>query len=184
MDILPEQHIARQLHAGERLLWSGRPGRGLRLRGTDALLIPFSLLWGGFAILWEVTAFWYNASLMIRLWGLPFVAAGLYLMVGRFFWDARRRARTIYAVTDTRIIFIGGAFRRRTRTLSLRTLPDIGLVERRNGSGDIVLGASTFGARFPLASWSEDNQGLPRLEFVPHVREVYDIIRQAHEQVR
>ena len=183
MDILLERHVARRLDAGERLLWCGRPGQGLRLRGTDALLIPFSLLWGGFAILWAVTAFRYEASLTFRLWGLPFAAAGLYLIVGRFFWDARRRARTIYAVTDKRIIVIGGAFRQRTRTLSLRTLPDIGLVERRNGSGDILLGASTFGAKYPLLSWSGDDAEVPRLEFLPHVREVYDIIRHAHERV-
>ncbi len=47
--------IERELSSGERLLWSGQPRRGLRLRSSDAFVIPFSLLWCGFAIFWEAS---------------------------------------------------------------------------------------------------------------------------------
>lgn len=179
MELDLEQQIARQLDAGERLLWSGRPGQGIRLQAIDAFLIPFSLMWGGFALFWEFMAFRAEAPFFFRLWGVPFVLVGLYFIAGRFFWDARRRARTVYAVTDRRIILVDGGLARSTRTLNLRTLSEITLSERRDGSGDVVLGSTPFGTRFVRGNWPGAATQVPTLEFLPRAREVYDLIRQA-----
>jgi hypothetical protein len=69
MDEPPEDLICRELGPGERTLWAGRPRQGLVLRAADAFLIPFSLLWGGFAIFWEASVIAPRAPWFYRLLG-------------------------------------------------------------------------------------------------------------------
>jgi hypothetical protein len=85
MSAISDSSVQRELNSGERLLWQGRPRRGVRLRSSDAFLIPFSLLWGGFAIFWESMALFTvpkNAGQVgwaFPLFGVPFVVIGLYI---------------------------------------------------------------------------------------------------------
>src|SRR6266850_4236812 len=69
----PASEIERELSSGERLLWSGQPQRGIRLRPSDTFVIPFSLLWCGFAIFWEAGVITTRAPFFFKLWGTPFV---------------------------------------------------------------------------------------------------------------
>ncbi len=39
------QKIQKELEPGEKLLWTGQPAQGIRLRGSDVFMIPFSFLW-------------------------------------------------------------------------------------------------------------------------------------------
>ena len=177
--------VQKELNSGERLIWTGTPGRGVRLRSSDAFMIPFSLMWGGFAIFWEYSVLFgldpsgspssSPAPIFMRLWGIPFVVVGLYLIVGRFFGDAFQRARTIYAVTDQRILILTQAFGKRLRSLPLRTLPEMTLAEKSDGSGTIIFGASTFGA----GAFGTNRRGErpPAFEFVERVRNVHDLIQ-------
>ena len=175
----PASEIERELSSGERLLWSGQPQRGIRLRSSDAFLIPFSLLWCGFAIFWEASVITKGAPFFFRLWGVPFVLVGLYLVVGRFIVDARTRERTFYGVTSERIIIVSGLFSRQTKSLQLRTLSDISLAERADGSGTI-----TFGPQHPMAQripsgWPGAGQyAAPAFDMIERAKETYNLIRQ------
>jgi len=94
MHASPAEIVQTVIASRERILWSGAPTPGICLRPLDALLVPFSLMWGGFAIVWETLVVHDGAPWFFRLWGMPFVIVGVYLIAGRFFVDAWRRAMT------------------------------------------------------------------------------------------
>jgi hypothetical protein len=182
-----ESVLAAQLDSDEKLLWAGQPRGGLRLRPQDIFLIPFSLVWGGFAIFWEVSALSFipkgagPIGVIFPLFGLPFVLAGLYLIFGRFFVDARVRARTYYGVTSERIIILSGLFSRQVKSLPLRSLSDISLTQRNDGSGSITFGPTHFiHGFFPGGSWPGTGKfSPPSFDLIEHAKDVYDLIRKA-----
>lgn len=137
-----DQMIRRELAPGEQLLWSGMPAQGLRFRASDAFMIPFSLLWGGFAFFWEfMVVSQKGGPVFMAIWGIPFVLIGGYMIFGRFLHDRMLRARTWYGVTDQRALIVTGLFGRQVKSLDLASMGDITLRERANDDGDIVFGA-------------------------------------------
>ena|ERR1051326_8471773 len=172
--------IERELGSGERLLWKGRPRTGLRLRGSDAFLIPFSLVWGGFACFAAFAAFYSPKANPGALFTVPFALIGLYIVFGRFFVDAKARQNTEYAVTDRRAIIVSGLFGRKTRSINLQSTPEISLTEKSDRSGTI-----TFGAGLPYGWGMQSNLWFPgfspqaAFEMIDDARNVYDIIEDA-----
>ncbi|HZN60810.1 MAG TPA: hypothetical protein VFC90_00260 [Planctomycetota bacterium] len=132
--------IEKELQPRENVLWAGRPAQGVRLRRSDALLIPFSLLWGGFAVFWEWQALSMGAPLHFALFGVPFVLIGMYIIFGRFLVDSWQRSRTRYALTSARAIIVCG---RETHSLSLGLLGSVALREGRGSLGTVQLGPYT-----------------------------------------
>ena len=107
----PARQLARHLRPGEELLWSGRPDPAVHFTGADAFLIPFTVLWGGFAVVWNVGVNAAGAPVFMRLWGLPFLAVGAYITVGRFVVKQRRKRVTAYGVTPDRVLIAVGTRR-------------------------------------------------------------------------
>jgi Bacterial PH domain len=189
----PAAELSGELTSGEKLLWTGRPRQGIFFRGTDVLLIPFSLLWGGFAIFWEVGVLTATRShptsdplgVVFPLFGIPFVAIGLYFIFGRFFADAAQRKRTIYAITNQRVIIRSGVFSRTTKSLNLRTLSDVTLSEKRDSTGTITLGP-TIGwySWFQGTSWPGMGKYQPPMfDSITDAKNVYDLLRKAQANI-
>ena len=176
-----EQALRGELVSGERLLWSGQPRQGLCLRPSDALMIPFSLLWGGFAIFWEVSVLRGGAPLFMALWGIPFVLVGLYMIAGRFVADAKVRRQTFYGLTNSRIVIVSGLFSRTVRSLELRALPEVSLREGSAGSGTVMFGRpSAFGATAGASSWPRSSDTVaPAFDMIADARAVYNQVRSA-----
>ena len=176
-----EEDLRPNLSQGEKLIWTGKPRTGIVFRSSDIYMIPFSLLWGGFALFWETTVV-ASGALFFMLWGIPFVLVGLYMIIGRFFVDAKKRANTVYGITADRIIIKSGVFRRDIKSLNIRTLSDITLTQKADNSGTITLGPTDY--RYSMMQgmeWPGVKQP-PRLELIEDVKTVYDKIIELQRQ--
>jgi hypothetical protein len=177
--------ILRELYDSETLLWAGRPRQGFVLRPVDALLIPFSIMWGGFAIFWEASVLSLGAPTFFALWGIPFVLVGLHFMIGRFFVDMRQRAVTTYGVTSERIVIISGIFSRQVKSLSIDTLTDLSL-SQRSRRGIITFGSMPYMAYwYSGAAWfGSGQQFVPTFDLGENAREVYEIVLAAKRKAK
>jgi hypothetical protein len=168
-----------RLLRGEKIVWSGRPAGGLLFTGQDWLLIPFSLLWGGFALFWESSVLNApNAPMIMKLWGVPFVLIGLYFIVGRFLVDAWMRSATRYAITNKRILILRSGPFGRFVALSLNQLPQTSLSECASGRGTIRFGeqVSHRGGR-GISSLAPSLDPTPQFIAIEDARRVFDAIQ-------
>ena len=105
VDLL-RQHLA----PDERLIWTGRPDPHVHFTRLDWYLVPFSILWLGFvlAMMSVVASAPKPAPAPAVVFFGAFFLIGLYQLVGRFFFKAWRKHRTVYGITSRRAVSIVG----------------------------------------------------------------------------
>lgn len=162
------------LAPGETILWRGKPEKGHLLSAGDAVMIPFSIFWCGFAVFWFVSAMQVGA---FALFGIPFVCVGIYITVGRFFHMAHRRKNTAYVITTAKIIRRQG---RRIDMLDAKTMPAIHVTARTDGTGTIRFGQAMYYYRgrqryTNQTSWGPNDYQFT-LENIPDVGRVQQIL--------
>jgi hypothetical protein len=177
-----QQRLTGLLEPGEQLIWQGQPPGGFILRTIDLFLVPFSIFWSGIAaaMVYDVVhkGLGFFPFLLVPL---IFLGLGIYLMAGRFFYDAWLRGRTVYGVTNERAII---SWPSAVVSFELAALSEIELLEGRNGTGTIYFG------RRPHPFSREGNShwpGLTRLrafERIENVREVFSSIRAEQRRMR
>ena len=172
-----KSQLNQQLNPHENLIWTGQPKKGLILRSSDAFMIPFSLLWCGFAIFWFVTSIIMGAPIIFSMFGLPFVGVGLYMVFGRFFVDSSQRKHTIYGLTEERLIIKSVVFNKSFKSIDLDSLTDIEYIAKEDGSGSIYFGNKNttinLGTNMNRYPQTKPN---PQLDLIPNVRNVYQQI--------
>ncbi len=55
---------------------------------------------------WEAGVLHSGGSPVFEVWGLPFIAMGFYVTIGRFIWKGHRKRRTTYVLTDRRAVIV------------------------------------------------------------------------------
>lgn len=179
-----EALLRQELASGERLLWHSRALPRAK-RGSLAIVL-FAIPWTAFSIFWVVMAFTMtrldsDANLMDWLFpafGLPFVAVGLFMFV-RPLLSRLAAGRTIYAVTDQRVIQLmagKGVFAESVPVDRIGTLT-------RHEKGD---GSGTLQIRIDDRPVVEARQRMTGFELgeVPDVRRAEQAVRQAMERAK
>ncbi len=177
----PSPDFQDQLLRGEKILWSGSPTTGLMFGSRDLFLVPFSLFWFGFAVNWESSVTKIPTSpVFMKLWGLPFLAIGLYLVAGRFLVDAWVRRRITYAVTNKRVLIWRQGPGAKFTALGLDRLPEANLTPLANGRGTIRFGqqSSPF-TRNSGFSWSPALESTPQFIAIENAQDVFNQIQRA-----
>jgi hypothetical protein len=187
--------IQPELTSGESFVWAGQPNTGVIFHREDLFLIPFSLLWGGFAIFWEA-----GVSGLLGfgnrsggtwsfgiLWGIPFVLIGQYLIWGRFIYTAWLKRRTYYAVTHRRVIVVQNSWKRQLASAYIDTLPT--LIKEGGSNG---IGILRFAQSEPMSSrsrgwgaWNGLSVGsVPTFMDIEDVDSVYRLVSDLREKAR
>lgn len=196
--------IQSQLISGESIAWMGKPNPRVVFHKQDLFLIPFSLLWGGFAIFWEggVSGFWNHSSrngawIFGMIWGIPFVVIGQYLIWGRFLYDLWLKGRTYYAVTNRRVLVLQKGWSQKIVAAYLDSLPALTREGSGSGPGTLSFGSDTsffsgFSAdsssarrRSNWGAWNSMNvAGAPIFRDIDDVDYVYRLVSDLREKAR
>jgi hypothetical protein len=176
------------LYPNERLLWTGLPQRYPIFNSSDVFLVPFSLLWGGFAIFWETSAVLSDEPPFMLLFGGFFVVAGLYFMVGRLIVRHLFLRSSRYQITNRRVIISSNVLgRRRVQSVYLKDLPPPVIANRNGPVGTIKFGNSTLLDDVKAAQANGlailRDAGSPTLVEVDGARQVRDIIASAQAAI-
>ena len=150
MPVTTAQPVSPQLLSalhGEQLLWAGRPDPAVWFSRSDWYLIPASLLWLGFVVFWNFGVRRSAAPAAFLVFGLIFLAVGLYFAVGRFLVKRQRKIRSEYALTRSRAIVFD---RRTVRDIPLAHTPIEISLSRDRGHLSVTFGTGVGPARFGM----------------------------------
>jgi hypothetical protein len=169
----------REVEPGERLRWAGRPDP-LRPTLMSFGIYFFAIPWTAFAVFWMWGAAGFGTRpvrpdgpwMLFPLFGLPFVLIGLGMLSAPF-WAYRKAARTIYAVTNKRLLIITTGRTRSVETYAPQDIQFVERTERPNGSGDVLF----------ATCYNTDSDNRPRSTKVgffgiPGVRDVERLVRE------
>ena len=121
--------------ADERIIWKGKPDTKVRF-SSDLHTLVFGIFWLGFSLFWCSGVYASGGGMMAFL-GLPFVAVGIYLVLGKPIHSAIKRKNTAYVITNMKIIRACG---NKIDTMDGRDLPRLNIKGFSDGMGTIHFG--------------------------------------------
>lgn len=179
--------IQPELLKGERLLWAERPNATKVFSAGDIFLIPFSLMWGGFAFFWEGTVLCSDAPIFMKLWGIPFVLVGCYIIFGRFFVKRKMKETTLYAVTDKRAVILNSWPRKSIKSIDLDSIASVNFWSESDNRGTLVFGDVVPGMKMHLDTGMDlmSRQTLPpSFNAIENAHAVFEMIEEMRQAAK
>ena len=170
------------LDSGETILWQGRPDARIAWRDIlqieslgGASFLVFALIWTAGASV-ATTENGEPVPRSLFLFMVPFVAIGLWLLVGRLAWDALVRSRTHYLLTDRAAYIRGGLPLARFERFPIHPAMPLTLNDHQPGS--VWFAQRTVYRIAPKGGFapSETQVGFRR---IPDARNVWRLLRDA-----
>ena len=167
--------VAREMRAGETTRWVGYPIPTKFAIKDGIRNFLFGIPWTAFVVFWE-SAVIKSGSVFMTLWGVPFVVVGLYLLTSPV-WEYLQARRTVYVVTNQRLIILNGLLRPSRRSFAPPDIRSVEVVAGHDGVGSIVFSRERD-------SDGEGGWNVRKIGFmaIPHVREVEEHILLLKEQ--
>jgi hypothetical protein len=143
-----ESRLRDELEDGEHPIWTGQP-RPWSFARRELTTFLFGIPFLGFALFWEASVLGITgkstskqgsmAPLFFRLWGIPFILVGLYLVLTPL-RERIKAARTAYVLTDRRALILEGSVlgAYTVRRYSRERLASMSRVQHGSGWGDLV----------------------------------------------
>ncbi len=145
IDSVARMRLDAELGHGERVLWMAKPRPRRQLRSFGIYL--FAIPWTAFSVFWiGMAGFGHGtpdvASIFFTLFGLPFLLIGIGMLAAPFVAVATAR-RTVYALTDRRVLRIGWGRRTVTKSVLLSQVGPITRTSGADGYGDLKIETHT-----------------------------------------
>lgn len=182
-DFTLRSRVEADLEGGERLLWTGRPA-SIRVISGSLGSFAMGIVWTAFTVNFVVS--WHSGQrdasgpgglfgfhcILQELFFLPFLAIG-FGMLSSPLWMYLRARRTLYAVTDRRVLVIVCGRSRTVRSYCRGDIGNIERTERADGSGDL-----SFARNVAIDGSGNQRAETVRFVGVADVRSVEQLLRR------
>lgn len=182
--------VQSELQPGESLQWTGTADAGRSALSALPAAI-FGIPFAGFALFWMTAAFRGTHAMsksassnpiagvfsFFPLFGLPFLLIGLGIVFAPLL-VYRKALKTVYAVTDKRVLVITDGRNRTTRSCTPADIISVDHRERAGGTGDVIIRTNSV---VPYGNNSLSQMTIGLLG-VNNVKEVARLVLNLHPQ--
>lgn len=180
--------ILQELDENEEVLWSGQPNPNVYFAKGDLFLVPFTLLWCGFAFVGTYNALVRGTLSLFAIMPVFFCIIGLYITVGRFIVKKIRKMRTGYVITNKRAFEIIVTRNRKTKEIYFSQMPGLNSTVNRKKRGSITFSNANFFQDFYANTGMDfgmtQQSGFPAFYDVDDVDVPIRILKQQRRNVR
>ncbi|TBX19589.1 hypothetical protein [Nioella sediminis] len=172
----------------EAILWQGQPHTAINWRGLINPLTLMGVFFTGFSLFWIGMAYAMTANTSVPfpfsffpLFGLPFLAVGLWMLGGRLLLDAWLRGRTWYTLTNQTAFIARNAFGR--KTLESWPIEDMDRIVWEDGTPGSVIFHMKHGA-MPVSGRNGTRIRFLGFHQIDDSQHVYGLMRRARRELR